>query len=54
MVVAAVGAFGAGRPAEFCRPHDECLFQQAALLQVLNQPSDWLVDLGTIAGMICQ
>src|SRR5690348_18411188 len=32
-------------PAEFARPNDECVVQQAVILQVLNQPRVGLVGL---------
>lgn len=41
---AALVAVDAGRPAEFCRPDDERVVQQAATLEVAKQTRDWLID----------
>ena len=45
MMVAAVGRLGAGRAAEFGAEDDERFVEQAALLQVVDQAGDRLVDL---------
>ena len=52
MVVAAVGSLRAGRAAELGRPDDDRLVEQAALLQIGQQPGDRLVDLGALRGVI--
>ena len=52
MMVAAVGAFGAGRAAELGGPHDERFVEQAALLEVVEQAGDRLVDLGAVGGVV--
>ena len=52
MMVAAVGAFGAGRAAELGGPDDERLVEQAALLQILQQAGDRLIDLRAVGGVV--
>ena len=51
MMIAAVGPFRPGRPAELGRPDDDRLVEQAALLQVGEQTGDRPVDLGTEADL---
>ena len=45
VVIAAVAFFAHRRAAEFAAPDDQRLVEQAALLEVLEQPGDRLVDL---------
>ncbi len=45
IVVAAAGAFLEGRhAAEFGDPHDQCVFKNAALLQILKQRRGGLIE----------
>ena len=45
MMVAA-GSFGARRASEFGAEDNQCLVEQASLLQVFEQSGDGLIDLG--------
>src|SRR5687767_753763 len=44
-VMIAAGAFSAGGSAEFGAPDDEGVLEQAALLEVFDQPGDGAIDL---------
>src|SRR5204863_3624374 len=46
VVVPAVAALGAWRPAELGAPDDQRVLQEAAQLEVLQEPADRLVHLG--------
>ena len=44
VMVASVRPFGTRRPTEFRAPHDKCFIQQSALLQVLEQSGNRLIN----------
>src|SRR5579863_9351916 len=54
MMVAAVGALRSGRSSKFGPQDDDRFFEQAALLEVLNESGDWQIDLsaqGRVPGL---
>src|SRR5437868_2876226 len=52
VVVSAVAALAARRPAELGRPDHDRLVEQAALLEVLQQPGERPIDLGAQGGVV--
>ena len=52
VVVSPVGALGGGGAAELSAEDDQCLGEQAPLLEVFEQAGDGLVDAGGVASVI--
>src|SRR6185503_8047784 len=52
MVIAAVPALRARRPAEFGGPDHQGVVEQPAPLEILEEAGDRLVDLRTLAGVV--
>jgi hypothetical protein len=52
MMVASVGSFRTRRATKFRGPHDQRFVEQPALLQILEQATNRLVDTSTVLRVI--